>query len=102
MHDLTLAELSAALSRGATTSEELTRHFLARIERLDPALNSFVTVSTEHALGQARAADAARRRGEAGPLSGIPMAHKDIFCTEGVKTSCGSKMLDNFISPYDA
>ncbi|MGH8563486.1 MAG: Asp-tRNA(Asn)/Glu-tRNA(Gln) amidotransferase subunit GatA [Gammaproteobacteria bacterium] len=102
MHDMTLAELSAALCRGETTSEELTRHFLARIERLDPALNSFVTVSTEHALDQARAADAAHRRGEAGPLTGIPMAHKDIFCTEGVKTSCGSKMLDNFISPYDA
>ncbi|MGH8575335.1 MAG: amidase, partial [Gammaproteobacteria bacterium] len=102
MHDLTLAELSAALCRGETTSEELTRHFLARIERLDPALNSFVTVRTEHALGQARAADAARRRSDAGPLSGIPLAHKDIFCTEGVKTSCGSKMLDNFISPYDA
>ena len=102
MHDLTLAELSAALYRGETTSEELTRHFLARIERLDPALNSFVTVTAERALGQARAADAARRRGEAGPLTGIPMAHKDIFCAEGVKTSCGSKMLDSFISPYDA
>ncbi|MGH8569118.1 MAG: amidase, partial [Gammaproteobacteria bacterium] len=102
MHDLTLAELSAALHRGETTSEELTRHFLARIERFDPALNSFVTVTPELALRQARTADAARRRGEAGPLCGIPMAHKDIFCTEGVKTSCGSKMLDNFISPYDA
>jgi aspartyl-tRNA(Asn)/glutamyl-tRNA(Gln) amidotransferase subunit A len=102
MHDLTLAELSAALRRGATTSEELARHFLARIERLDPALNSFITVTPEHALEEARAADAARRRGEAGPLTGIPMAHKDIFCTEGVKTSCGSKMLDRFISPYDA
>jgi len=102
MHDLTLAELSAALYRGETTSEELTRHFLARIERLDSGLNSFVTVTAERALGQARAADAARRRGEAGPLTGIPMAHKDIFCTEGVKTSCGSKMLDSFISPYDA
>ena len=102
MHDLTFAELSAALRRGATSSEELARHFLARIERLDPALNSFVTVSPERALEEARAADAARRRGEAGPLTGIPMAHKDIFCTEGVKTSCGSKMLDSFISPYDA
>ncbi|MGH8585750.1 MAG: amidase family protein, partial [Gammaproteobacteria bacterium] len=102
MHDLTLGELSAALYRGETTSEELTRHFLARIERLDSGLNSFVTVTAERALGQARAADAARRRGEVGPLTGIPMAHKDIFCTEGVKTSCGSKMLDSFISPYDA
>src|SRR5687768_15847190 len=102
MHDLTLAELSAALRRGATSSEELARHFLARIERLDPALNSFVTVTPERALEEARAADAARRRGEAGLLTGIPLAHKDIFCTEGVKTSCGSKMLDRFISPYDA
>ncbi len=102
MHELTLAELSAALARGEVTSAELARLFLARIERLDPALNSFVTVTAERALREAEAADAGRRRGAAGPLTGIPMAHKDIFCTEGVKTSCGSKMLDNFVAPYDA
>jgi len=102
MHDKTLAELSAGLAAGDFSSVELTRHFLQRIEDLDGRLNSFVTVTAEQALAQAEAADARIAAGEAGPLTGIPMAHKDIFCTKGVKTSCGSRMLDNFISPYDA
>jgi aspartyl-tRNA(Asn)/glutamyl-tRNA(Gln) amidotransferase subunit A len=102
MHTRTLAELAEALRTGDTCSEELTRHFLARIESLDPQLNAFITVTSEQALEAARAADRARAAGEAGPLTGIPLAHKDIFCTEGVKTSCGSRMLDNFVSPYDA
>jgi len=102
MHNKTIAELSAALSSGEFSSEELTRSYLERIKRLDGELNSFITVTAEQALAQARAADARIKAGEAGPLTGIPLAQKDIFCTDGVKTSCGSKMLDPFIAPYDA
>ncbi|GAA0634388.1 Asp-tRNA(Asn)/Glu-tRNA(Gln) amidotransferase subunit GatA [Halomonas beimenensis] len=102
MHDKTLTELAAALSAGEFSSRELTEHLLARIERHDGALNSFITVTAEQALAAADAADAARARGEAGPLTGLPLALKDIFCTRGVKTSCGSRMLDNFTAPYDA
>ncbi len=102
MHNKTLAELSAGLTAGAFSSVELTRHFLERIARFDGQLNSFITVSVESALAQAAAADARRSRGEAGPLTGIPLAQKDIFCTNGVRTSCASKMLDSFVAPYDA
>ncbi|ACL71613.1 glutamyl-tRNA(Gln) amidotransferase, A subunit [Thioalkalivibrio sulfidiphilus HL-EbGr7] len=102
MHEKTIAELSAALTKGECSSVELTEHFLKRIEALDGGLNSFVTVTAEQALAQAKAADDRRARGEAGPLTGVPMAQKDIFCTDGVRTTCGSKMLDNFIAPYDA
>ena len=101
-HDKTLAELSAMLEAGEVTSVELTQAFLDRIKQYDPQINSFVTVSDELALKQAADADAQRKAGKATPLTGIPIAHKDIFCTLDVKTSCGSKMLDNFISPYDA
>jgi aspartyl-tRNA(Asn)/glutamyl-tRNA(Gln) amidotransferase subunit A len=80
----------------------LTRLFLARIAGLNGALNAFITVDEERSLADARTADARRAHGEAGPLTGIPIAHKDIFCTRGVRTTCGSKMLANFISPYDA
>ncbi len=102
MHNRTLAELAQALRAKHCSSEELTRHFLQRIQQHDGQLNSFITVTEEAALTAARAADQRLARGEAGPLSGIPFAQKDIFCTQGVKTSCGSKMLDNFIAPYDA
>ena len=102
MHNKTIAELAAGLKAKEFSSEELTRAFLARLDQLDPRLNSFVTRTDEIALRQARAADQAIAAGTAGPLTGIPYAHKDIFCTDGVKTSCGSKMLDNFIAPYDA
>jgi aspartyl-tRNA(Asn)/glutamyl-tRNA(Gln) amidotransferase subunit A len=102
MHNKTLAELSAGLSAGQFSSVELTGHFLGRIECFDGRLNSFITVTAEQALAQARAADERCARGEAGPLTGIPLAQKDIFCTNGVRTSCGSKMLDNFVAPYDA
>ncbi len=102
MHDKTVTQLAAALNNGELSSKELTSHFLQRIEKADGTLNSFITVTAEQALTQADAADKARASGKAGPLTGIPLALKDIYCTQGVKTSCGSKMLDNFIAPYDA
>ena len=102
MHNKTLAELSAALQQGDVSSEELTKHFLQRIQSLDGNLNAVLTVTEEQALAQARQADEQRQAGNAGPMTGLPMIHKDIFCTDGVKTTCGSKMLDNFIAPYDA
>jgi aspartyl-tRNA(Asn)/glutamyl-tRNA(Gln) amidotransferase subunit A len=102
MHNKTLAELSAALQQGDVSSEELTKHYLQRIQSLDGKLNALITVTEEQALTQARQADALRKAGNAGPMTGLPMIHKDIFCTDGVKTTCGSKMLDNFIAPYDA
>ena len=102
MKEKTLAELSAMLQSKEASSVELTQYYLDRIERLDAGLNSFISVTGEDALNQAAAADAKIAAGEAGPLTGLPMAHKDIFCTRGVRTSCGSKMLDNFIAPYDA
>ncbi|HEX6592174.1 MAG TPA: Asp-tRNA(Asn)/Glu-tRNA(Gln) amidotransferase subunit GatA [Moraxellaceae bacterium] len=102
LHSKTLAELSAGLTAKEYSSRELTQHFLARIKQYDGGLNSFITVCDELALKQADAADAARAAGKAGALTGIPFAQKDIFCTEGVKTTCASKMLDSFISPYNA
>lgn len=97
-----LAELRAALDARTISSVELTTQFLDRIERLDGELNAFITVDREGALRDAANADAAIAAGTAGPLTGIPMAHKDVFCTEGVLTTCASKMLANFVSPYDA
>ncbi|VAX01232.1 Aspartyl-tRNA(Asn) amidotransferase subunit A @ Glutamyl-tRNA(Gln) amidotransferase subunit A [hydrothermal vent metagenome] len=102
MHSKTIAELSYMLANKECSSEELVQSSLSRIKQYDPTLNSMITVTEELALTQARAADALRAQGKAQPLTGIPLAQKDIFCTDGVKTSCGSKMLDNFISPYDA
>jgi aspartyl-tRNA(Asn)/glutamyl-tRNA(Gln) amidotransferase subunit A len=102
MHNKTIAELSAALRAGEVTSRELTQHFLERIRSLDGGLNAVITVTEEQALAQADAADARIAAGEGGPLTGIPLLHKDIFCTDGVRTSCGSRMLDNFVAPYDA
>jgi len=101
-HNKTLAELSSMLEAGDVSSVELTQYFLDRIKSKDADINSFVTVTEEQALAQAKAADETRAVGNAGPLTGVPFAHKDIFCTEGVRSSCGSKMLDNFNSPYDA
>ena len=102
MFNKTLAELSQGLAAGEYSSVEISEHFLDRIERLDPTYNSFITVTREEALANAREADAQRAAGNASPLTGVPIAHKDIFCTNGVRTSCGSKMLDNFAAPYDA
>ena len=100
MHKLTVAELSKGLKNKEFSSVELTEHFLSRINQSD--LNAFITVTDDLALDQARAADEKIANGNAGILTGIPYAHKDIFCTTGVKTSAGSKILDPFISPYDA
>ena len=100
MHKLTVAELSKGLKNKEFSSVELTEHFLTRINQSD--LNAFITVTDDLALDQARAADEKIANGSAGILTGIPYAHKDIFCTTGVKTSAGSKILDPFISPYDA
>ncbi|MFI4968136.1 MAG: Asp-tRNA(Asn)/Glu-tRNA(Gln) amidotransferase subunit GatA [Gammaproteobacteria bacterium] len=102
LHKKTLAELARDLKARKVSSEELTRAFLARIEQHNPVLNAFITVLAEPALAEARAADKLLAAGKGGPLTGLPIVHKDIFCTEGVKTSCGSKMLDNFVAPYDA
>ena len=102
MIEKTVAELSVALASGDISSVELTQTYLDRIAELNTELNAFITVCDESALDQARAADAARANGEAGALLGIPMAHKDIFCTQGISTTCGSRMLQNFVSPYDA
>ncbi|MFZ5578852.1 MAG: Asp-tRNA(Asn)/Glu-tRNA(Gln) amidotransferase subunit GatA [Pseudomonadota bacterium] len=102
MHQKSLAELRGMLDRKEISAVELAQHFLARIRAHDGALNSFITVTEGEALEAARAADHRIAAGQAGPLTGIPLAHKDIFCTLGVRTSCGSRMLDNFVAPYDA
>ncbi|MCG7872182.1 MAG: Asp-tRNA(Asn)/Glu-tRNA(Gln) amidotransferase subunit GatA [Candidatus Thiodiazotropha lotti] len=102
MHKKTIVELAAGLKAGEFSSVELTGHFLERIERLDGNINAFITTTAEQALAEAAVADEKLKAGDAGPLTGIPIVQKDIFCTQGVKTSCGSRMLDNFISPYDA
>jgi len=102
MHTKTIAELSRGLRDKEFSSVELTEHFLNRISQHDPKLNAFVTVTEAQALAQAQTADALIADGQASPLTGVPIAQKDIFCTQGVRTSCGSKMLDNFISPYNA
>ena len=100
MHKLSVAELSKGLKNRDFSSVELTQHYLKRIDRSD--LNAFITVTEDLALSQAREADSRLTKGDADVLTGIPYSHKDIFCTKGVKTSAGSKILDPFISPYDA
>lgn len=102
MHELTLAEIARALAAKQFSAEELTRSLLQRIETFDPQVNSFITVTHEQAIDQAKAADARRANGESGALLGAPIGHKDLFCTQGVRTSCGSKMLENFEAPYNA
>jgi aspartyl-tRNA(Asn)/glutamyl-tRNA(Gln) amidotransferase subunit A len=102
LHDKTISQLLLDLDNKVFSSVELTGHYLDRIERLDPAINSYITVLREPALKRAAAMDAARHKGNHPPLTGIPIAHKDIICTEGVRTSAGSRMLDNFIAPYNA
>ena len=102
LHSKTLTEIKAGLERGEFSSVEVTKALLNRIETLDADLNAFLTVTVERALAAAAAADKARAEGQGGPLNGLPIAHKDIFCTRDVRTTCGSRMLENFVSPYDA
>ena len=102
MHNLTIAELVQGLQSKKFTSVELTQHFLDRIAELNPDYNAVITVTAEQALKAATAADQRLAAGNAPALCGVPILHKDIFCTNGVRTSCGSKMLDNFIPPYNA
>ena len=97
-----LAALAQALAAKELSSVELTQLYLDRIARLNPRINAFITVDAEKSLAQASAADAQRAAGTAGPLTGIPLAQKDIFCANGWLTTCGSRMLGNFVSPYDA
>jgi len=102
MHQLTLAEIARGLKDKTFSSAELTDALLARIAQLDPQLNSFITVTADLAREQAKAADARRAGGEESALLGAPIAHKDLFCTQNVLTSCGSKILTGFKAPYNA
>lgn len=97
-----LRDMSAALAAGEYSSVDLTNAHLDDIEQRNTNTNSFITIAREHALNQAQRADEQRAKGDATPLTGIPIAHKDIFCTEGLLTTCGSKMLSNFHAPYNA
>jgi aspartyl-tRNA(Asn)/glutamyl-tRNA(Gln) amidotransferase subunit A len=102
MHDKTLTEQAAMLDAHQVSSVELVEHYLERIERLNPALNAYLMVDAEGAKRAAEQADKLRAAGQANALTGIPIAHKDIFCTRGVNTTCGSRMLADFKSPFDA
>jgi aspartyl-tRNA(Asn)/glutamyl-tRNA(Gln) amidotransferase subunit A len=102
MHLQTLSQMAAGLKAGQFSATELTRSLLARINEAQPRLNAFISIESEPALAAAQAADALRASGKAGPLTGLPIAHKDIFCAAGSRTTCGSRMLANFVSPYDA
>ena len=102
LNKLSLSEIKNGLEKGDFTSTELTSHYLERIEKYDKQLNSFISVTSDHALEQAKAADQRYKNEDALPLDGIPIAHKDIFCTKGILTTCGSRMLSNFESPYSA
>ncbi len=98
----TIAQLAKGLKQGEFSSSEITAQYLQQIAAKDSKYNSYITVTNEQAMAQAKKADELIANGKATPMTGIPIAHKDIFCTKGVRTSAGSKMLDNFISPYDA
>ena len=100
--DFTLASARAALRQRDISAVELTNHFLAAIDTLNPVLNAFITVTPDLARAQAAAADAALARGEHGALTGIPLAIKDLFCTEGVRTTAGSRILEPFVPPYES
>ncbi|SFM90320.1 Asp-tRNA(Asn)/Glu-tRNA(Gln) amidotransferase subunit GatA [Marinobacter pelagius] len=102
MHNKSVAELSRELESGKISSVELTQQFLDRLKQEDGKYNSFITITEEQALAEAKAADELRAAGKATAWTGVPFAHKDIFCTNGVRTTCGSKMLENFVPPYDA
>ncbi len=102
MSETSLSALAAQLAARQVSSRELAQQYLDRIAALNPSLNAFITVDAGRTLAEAAAADALIAAGNAGPLAGVPIAHKDIFCTDGWLTTCGSKMLSNFVAPYDA
>jgi aspartyl-tRNA(Asn)/glutamyl-tRNA(Gln) amidotransferase subunit A len=102
MLNSSLRQLGSALRTKKISSVELTQLYLDRIAVLNPALNAYITTHAETSLTQARAADVLLAANQAQPLTGIPIAQKDIFCAKGWRTTCGSKMLENFIAPYDA
>jgi aspartyl-tRNA(Asn)/glutamyl-tRNA(Gln) amidotransferase subunit A len=102
MLNKTIKQLADGLASGEFSSTELTQDYLAKIKSDDAKYNAFITVTDEQALTAAKTADERRAAGKAEVLTGVPIAVKDIFCTQGVKTSCGSKMLDNFIAPYES
>ena len=99
---MTIHEASRMLKEKKISSVELTGDYLERINKLEPKVHAFVTVTEEQALEQARRADARIKAGDAAPLTGVPLAIKDVICTKGVRTTCSSKMLENFVPPYDA
>src|SRR3569833_601550 len=102
MSETSLSPLAAQLAAKQVSSRELAQTYLDRIAAFTPTINAFITVDPEKTLLEAAAADALIAAGQAGPLTGVPIAHKDIFCTDGWLTTCGSKMLHNFVAPYDA
>jgi aspartyl-tRNA(Asn)/glutamyl-tRNA(Gln) amidotransferase subunit A len=102
LHEQTVAGLAAGLRRREYSATELARALLGRITATQPLLNAFISVEEEPALAAAAEADRRLAAGDAPPLTGVPIAHKDIFCAAGSRTTCGSKMLSNFVSPYDA
>ncbi|PIE42853.1 MAG: Asp-tRNA(Asn)/Glu-tRNA(Gln) amidotransferase GatCAB subunit A [Gammaproteobacteria bacterium] len=102
MHNKTVAEIARDLQNGEYSSVEISQYFLDRIKQQDNQYNSFITVCEDSAIKQAAQADARRAAGNASVWTGVPFAHKDIFCTKGIKTTCGSNMLNNFVPPYDA
>ncbi|HWG00194.1 MAG TPA: Asp-tRNA(Asn)/Glu-tRNA(Gln) amidotransferase subunit GatA [Steroidobacteraceae bacterium] len=102
IHRNSLTQLAAGLRAGKFSSVELVREYLARIEASQPSLNAFISITGAEALAAAAAADREIAAGRGGPLAGVPIGHKDLFCTAGVRTTCGSRMLGNFVSPYDA
>ncbi|NCV51218.1 MAG: Asp-tRNA(Asn)/Glu-tRNA(Gln) amidotransferase GatCAB subunit A, partial [Gammaproteobacteria bacterium] len=100
--DLSFSELKKALGDRTLSSVDITNAFLDRIETLNPTLNAFITITHDEAMQAAKEADAAISNGTATAYTGLPIAHKDLFCTDGTLTTCGSKILSNFVAPYDA
>ncbi len=98
----TISQIQQGLAKKEFSSVEITQDYLTAIKQHNPAINCYISVTEDLALQQAKAADQRIASGNAQALTGVPLAHKDVFCTDGVKTSCGSKMLDNFVAPYDA
>ena len=102
IHEQSITGILKALDEKQYSCVELVNHYLQRLQDSNGEINAFISITTDQALSHAKKLDKARMEGNAPPLAGIPIAHKDIFCTRGIKTSAGSHMLDNFIAPYDA